>query len=171
MTMYFRLFVAAAVVAGLTAFSPAPFPRVDRKKAIDDNLLIQGTYKLVEQGRPNLGGGRIAFIRRVPMKVQIQNGKFVYLQDVGNDFRPTTTYDMKLNTSGAPRQIDMSYNTGDYTVTMKGIYKIEGNKLTILYVNTITGARINMPAMEGMERPTSFDTPSPNAMILTLEKE
>lgn len=170
MTMSFRLFVAAAVVAGLTAFSPAPFPRADRKKAVDDNFALQGDYKVAEQGRPNLGG-RIAIIRRVPMKVRIQNGKFAYLYHNGNDYQPSTTYDLKLNQSGSPRQIDMSYSTGDYTVTMKGIYKLEGTKLTILYVNSITGARINAPVMEGQERPTSFESPSPNAMILTLEKE
>src|SRR5437016_5032376 len=133
--MYLRLIVAVAAVAGLTAFSPAPFPKAERKRSVDDAVLLQGTYKVNDYGRPNMNA-RLA-IRRSPMKIRIRGNQFSFMYQSGNDYVPSTTYTIKLHQASMPRQIDMTYDSGDYTVTMKGIYKIEGKKVTIAYVSTL----------------------------------
>jgi len=167
--MYLRLVVAVAAVAGLTAFSPAPFPKAERKRSVDDAVRLQGTYKVIDYGRPNLA--RMA-IRRSPMKVRIQGDQFSFMYQSGNDYVPSTTYAIKLHQSSMPRQLDMTYNSGDYTITMKGIYKIEGKKVTIAYVSTFVGRGGGFGgAPNAPERPTSFDDLPPNAMLLTMERE
>jgi len=166
--MKLRLTLALAIVVGATAFSaasPAPFPKPNRKPAVDDAILLQGTYKVVDYGRPNFNG-RAALIRRTQMKIRIQDNKFSYLYQNGNDFVPSTTYEIKLNAKSSPKAIDMTYVTNDYTMTMKGIYKIEGNKVTLVYVSTYSG-RITQDG----ERPSSFENLPPTAMLMTLERE
>jgi len=185
-SMFLRSFIALAVLTGLAAFSaasPAPFPRTDRKKAVEDVVRLQGTYKVTNYGQAAVfgggggfgrgGGGGVVFaLQRPDMKVRIQNDKFAFLHNNGADFQPTTTYEMKLVPNTSPKQVDMTYNTGNYTVTMKGIYKIEGNnKVSIAYVSTITGARFNVVARPQVERPASFENLPPSAMLLTLERE
>ena len=168
--MYLRVFAAIAVVAGLTAFSPAPFPKHQRKAAVDDSVLLQGTYKVIDYGRPNLNGARLA-IRRAEMKVQIRGNQWSFLYSNGNGFSPSTTYEMKLMPKAAPKMIDMTYKVAnDYTLTMKGIYKIEGKKVTLAYVNAYSGARFGNMQAEA-ERPTSFGNLTGNAMLITMERE
>jgi uncharacterized protein (TIGR03067 family) len=170
--MYLRVIVAIAVVAGLTAFSPAPFPKNERKKTPDDIVLLQGTYKVIDYGRPNLnGGGARLAIRRSEMKVQISGNKWSFMYSNGNGFAPSTTYEMKLMPKTAPKMVDMTYNVAnDYTLTMKGIYKIEGKKVTMAYVTSYSGARFGGVQGE-VERPTSFENLSGNAMLITMERE
>jgi len=170
--MYLRVIVAIAVVAGLTAFSPAPFPKHERKKAVEDIVLLQGTYKVIDYGRPNLNGARLA-IERSEMKVQISGNKFSFMYSNGSSFVPSTTYEMKLMPKSAPKMVDMTYNVAnDYTLTMKGIYKIEGKKVTFAYVSTLVGRGGGFgQAPNATERPTSFDNLPPNAMLLTMERE
>jgi uncharacterized protein (TIGR03067 family) len=165
--MYLRLIVAIAVVVAAAAFSPAPLPKTHRKPAVDDVVLLQGTYKVLEYGRPNLQArGGFGGPRRTNMKIRISGDKFAFLYQQGNDWMPSTTYEMKLNSKASPKTMDMSYNAGDYTVTLKGIYKIEGNKVTLLYNYAYSG-RINQDA----ERPTNFGSPPMTAMQMVLERE
>jgi len=102
--MYFRVIVAVAVVAGLTAFSPAPFPKADRKRSADDAVLLQGTYVVSDYGRPNMGGRAI---RRSPMKIRIQGKQFAFMYQNGNDYVPSTTYEMKLHQTSMPKTVDI----------------------------------------------------------------
>src|SRR5262245_13031939 len=134
--MYLRVIVAVAVVAGLTAFSPAPFPKAERKRSVDDAVLLQGTYSVIDYGRPNLA--RLG-ARRSPMKIRIQGKQFSFMYQNGNDWVASTTYELTLHPSSMPKQVDMTYTSGDYTITMKGIYKIEGKKVTFAYVSTFVG--------------------------------
>jgi len=53
---------------------------------------------------------------------------------------------------------------------MKGIYKIEGKKVTIAYVSTFVG-RGGGPAPNATERPASFDNLPPNTMQIVMERE
>jgi len=172
--MYLRVIVALAAVAGLTAFSPAPFPKHERKAAVDDIALLQGTYKVIDYGRPNLngGGGARLAIRRSEMKVQISGNKWSFMYSNGNGFAPSTTYEMKLMPKASPKMLDMTYNVAnDYTLTMKGIYKIEGKKVTMAYVSTYSGARFGNMQQGAVERPTSFENLTGNAMLITMERE
>lgn len=163
--MYSRLIVAVAAVVAAAAFSPAPLPKPHRKPVVEDAVLLQGTYKVVEYGRPNLRGRGVA-LSRSNMKIRISGDKFAFLYQQGNDYVPSTTYEMRLNSKTSPKEADLSYNTGDYTVTMKGIYKIEGNRVTLLYNYSYSG-RINQTA----ERPTNFASPPMTAMQMVLERE
>jgi uncharacterized protein (TIGR03067 family) len=170
--MYLRVIAAVAIVAGQTAFSPAPFPKHERKATVDDSVLLQGTYKVIDYGRPNLnGGGARLAIRRSEMKVQISGNKWSFMYSNGNAFVPSTTYEMKLMPKTAPKMVDMTYNVAnDYTLTMKGIYKIEGKKVTMAYVTAYSGARFGNMQAE-VERPTSFENLPNVAMLITMERE
>lgn len=165
---YLRIIVAIAAVVAATAFSPAPLPKSHRKASVDDAILLQGTYKIVENGRPNVNNARVALIARraTTTKIRISGDKFSYLYPNGNDFVASTTYEMKLDKTTSPRAFDMTYTTNAYTMTMKGIYKIEGNKVTLLYVTTYSGQ-----IQQDGERPTSFENPTINAMQMVLERE
>src|SRR4051794_9672990 len=94
---HLRAIVAIAVVAGAVASvtaSPAPLPRNERRRTADDAVLLQGTYKVLDYGRPNLNG-RLA-VRRNNMKVRISGTQFQFLYQNGNSYLPSTTYEMKL---------------------------------------------------------------------------
>jgi len=167
---YFRALVAVAIVAGVSAsaiaFTPAPLPKNERKRTTDDLSLLQGTYKVLDYGRPNLNGR--AVMRRENMKVRITGDKFQFLYQNGNDFVPSTTYEMKITPKAAPKLLDMTYTSGDYTLTMKGIYKIEGSKVTLAYVTAYTG---RIKQLQEPERPTSFEELPPVAILMVLERE
>jgi uncharacterized protein (TIGR03067 family) len=161
--------LAALAAVGLTGFSPAPFPRTERKREVDDMTALQGTYRVVEYGRPNMGGGA-ALIRRTEMKVQISGNKWTFQFNDGNAWVSSTSYEMKLQPRTFPRSLDMTYNANDYVLTMKGIYRIEGRKLTVAYATSYSGARFGAMPMDG-ERPTNFENLSGNAMLMKLERE
>jgi uncharacterized protein (TIGR03067 family) len=181
--MIVRFSIAFLVALSLTALAPAapaPLVKPERRKVADDMSVLQGTWKLVEQGRPGmnarLGGGRAVLIRRdTNVKIRISGNKFTYLYNNGlNNFSESTSYEMKVEQRTAPKSIDMTYSSPDnsYTMTMKGIYKVEGNKVTILYVQVYSGnikVRLGNGASE--DRPASFDNPPVNAMQLVLERE
>jgi uncharacterized protein (TIGR03067 family) len=178
--MLVRFTLSLAVAFSLTALvpaAPAPLVKKDRNRAPDDLALMQGTWKMVEQGRPGMNNGqlaaRVAILKRgdSQTKIKIEDGKFTYLYFNGQGFTPSTSYDLTIQPRSAPKTIDMKHNSGDYTITLKGIYKIDGNKLTILYVNTYESKMRAVPQQLNVERPTSFDSPSANAMQMVLEKE
>jgi len=174
--MNMRVIAACGVLLGLAAMvvaAPAPTERKDRRRGPEDIALMHGTWKLVEQGRPGMNANvaRLA-IRRgdFQTKIRIEGDKFQYLYFNGQDYTPSTTYDLKLQPRSAPKAIDLSYTSGDYTVTLKGIYKLDGNKLTLLYVQNYVSKLKNVRGTE-QERPTSFDNPSGTAMQMVLERE
>ena len=165
---YLRVIVAIAVVAGATAFSPAPLPKTERRRATDDAVLLQGTYKVLDYGRPNVNVNGRLMLRRTNMKVRISGKQFQFLNQSGNDYVPSTTYEMKLSQRSSPKVLDMTYKGGDYTATMKGIYKIEGSKVTVAFVTSYTGV---VKQIQEPERPTSFDNLPPSAMLMVLQRE
>jgi len=165
--MYLRVLVALIFFAAAAGFSPAPFPKSNRKPATDDLVLMQGTYKVLDYGRPNMNRGGFG-LQRQQMKVRISGNQFAFLYHNGAEYVASTTYEMKLTPKAAPKLLDMTYSAGDYTVVMKGIYKIEGNKVTLAYVSTYTG-RIRQ--LQEPERPTSFDNLPPAGLLMVLERE
>jgi len=159
-------------LAALVVAAPAPSEKKDRKRGPEDIALMVGTWKMVEQGRPGMNLQLAAIRRRgdLQTKIRIEGDKFQYLYFNGQDYQPSTTYDLKLQPRSSPKAIDLTYTSGDYTVTLKGIYKIESNKLTLLYVQNYESKLKNVRNAE-QERPTSFDNAPPNAYQMVLERE
>lgn len=173
--MWLRLFLAGAVVAGLTGFAPAPVPKTQRSKVRvpDDLVRLKGLWQVVSYERPglkNVGG----IIKTAISNVRIADNKWAFMRQVGNDLTPTVEYDMKVDPNGTPKKMDLVRDLGGNVMTLKGIYKFEGNRLKVLYVSTYTaraGAGVGAVLVNQADTgPLSFENPPVNAILYTLER-
>jgi uncharacterized protein (TIGR03067 family) len=157
-----RLF-AAVIALCLTAFAPAPFERPARQRADDGLARLQGSWKVTEFGRPDVREGALPWL-----KVRVKGARWTFLYQRGDAYVPSTTYVLKLAPRAAPQTIDLVHDDGQGLVTLKGIYKVEGNTVTIVYV-VISRVRNQLPRPE--ERPASFDNLPDHVERIIMRRE
>jgi uncharacterized protein (TIGR03067 family) len=73
----------------------------------------------------------------------------------GQPLRPIKST-ISVDPTTTPRQIDDDLNVGLRTSRRLGIYKLEGDTLTLCYDNT------------GKQRPTEFESPAGSSFVLTV---
>jgi uncharacterized protein (TIGR03067 family) len=164
-----RVLLSLAVVSTLTAFAPAPFPRPKRKPNVEGGLaVLQGTWT-VTRTRPGADGVRIEY---PPMKLRVEGNRWTFLRQVEGEWHSSVTYLITVDDRHNPRHIDLVRDHGNVLnvnqTTLKGIYAVEGNTVKFLYVLTRASAR---GRGANVDRPTSFDSPLPRAILLTLTRD
>jgi uncharacterized protein (TIGR03067 family) len=174
--MYIRCLFALAVIAGLTAFAPAPFPREQRKaRESDDAVRLMGTWKVTNYERPGVNGAA-AMRYSVNMTIRLSPGKWEYVYDNNNGLgglgrgavATNNDYEMKIDTASMPRKMTMTKDYGaGTTMTMNAIYKFEGDKVKILYTTVYQGRGM----IQAETGPLSWEKPPTNSILLTLERQ
>ena len=127
-----RLLLIAAVLP--LAFAPAPLPRTSPRKEVSDLSKMQGTWDVVER---HLGGSSVL---REPSQVRIRGTRFQFV--VRGEVRSDWT--IELAPAEQPRRMDRRAFGGG-GATMLGIYRFDGDRLTLCYSQHGT-------------RPTRFDS-------------
>jgi uncharacterized protein (TIGR03067 family) len=146
-----RLCVALVAMIALPAFAPIPFPKPNKKKAS-----LQGTWNMEQQGRTIDKGGAVRSFR---MKVHIEGELWTFLRvDDQGGSRPAVKYTIVLDAKKDPKWLDLK-RTPDAEPTIKGIYKIEGDTLTIWYVTRMGN------------RPTSFTDTTGRQVVMVLKRD
>jgi uncharacterized protein (TIGR03067 family) len=117
-----RLFLSAALL--LTAgFAPAPFPKAARRDpGADDLRKLQGEWALIEQ---SYGGTSTV---RDGLVLTITRDRWAF--SLGG--REASRWQARIYPASTPRAVDLRLEA-DATRELKGIYFIEGSKLTFLY--------------------------------------
>jgi uncharacterized protein (TIGR03067 family) len=146
------LLVAAALAASLTAFAPAPLPRRGRASEKDSVALaaLIGTWRATSlrqtgPGQAPVGRGGIDSVR-------ISATQWIF-----NPGRGPTTYDLRIDHTRKPAEIDMMY-VGQKEPYGRGIIKRDGNTLRIVY-------------NWGAQRPAGFDNQPGGYWDLTLVRD
>jgi uncharacterized protein (TIGR03067 family) len=146
-----RISFALLAVMALTAFAPAPLPRRDAR--IRDSLSVKDL----------LGVWRATELYNTPNKalldpaangvghVTISDAKWVFGRQNG------TTYDLKIDPSKNPAEIDFMY-VGQQDPYGRGIIRRQGNTIRVIY-------------NWGNQRPTAFENQQGSYWDLTLVKE
>jgi uncharacterized protein (TIGR03067 family) len=132
---YLLLFLlsSAALAAG---FAPAPLPRPERRPRPDGNEML-GSW-----GQKN-GSANVLLIKE---------GIMFYYPPGGNE------YALTINPRAHPRTYDLTGVPGGHAAGSEyvGIYKVEGDKLTLCYV----GGKVN--------RPTAFEGPGSQGATIEI---
>jgi uncharacterized protein (TIGR03067 family) len=124
-----------------------------KKAAKDDPGPLQGGWSMVQM---------MVSGEEIPAD-QVKTGELVVLDD---EYRPvlgtsTETATTKVDASKSPKEIDFTYTTGfQKGKTVKGIYKVEGDKLTI--------CRAQSP---DQQRPNAFAAPAGSGLVLVVWKK
>jgi uncharacterized protein (TIGR03067 family) len=161
-----RLLLALGVFLGVTAFAPAPFPKLQRERDRNeiDMEIFQGTWGVVSMEIVQQGGGRNRLTdwgidSNGTTAVQIRGDRWTYLSR-GQEM---SSYRMNIDT-GKPAGINWYTSLtrpegGQEAPGMFGLIRREGNRVTILY-----------QAIGSEQRPKTFDDPPNGWWILTLKR-
>jgi uncharacterized protein (TIGR03067 family) len=146
------LLAAALAAASLMAFAPAPLPRRGGRSDKDSVSLtaLIGTWRatsLKQTGQAQVQAGRGGID-----SVQITATQWIF-----NPGRGPTTYDLRIDHTRKPAEVDMMY-AGQKDPYGRGIIRREGNTLRIVY-------------NWGTQRPTGFDNQPGGYWDLTLVRE
>ena len=125
-----------AVVVSL-AFAPAPLPRVSRAGPRSDLERLQGTWEVVDS---RMSGVEMTHNKGARVEVRRERWTFIDKTDSATRLH----WDLRLNPSATPPEIDFEGLEG--VASSRGIYRLEGDTLTISY-GYVTGGG----------RPTAFD--------------
>ncbi len=169
-----RLLLALIVLGGSTAFAPAPFPRPGKTSVKGDLASLQGVWT-VTRSRPGLKGGYSV----ATQKVKIDGTKWTFLRDGASGRVSSLHYEITVDTKHNPPHIDITRTLRSGTISaasMRGIFRVKGNKVEILYVTGVT--RVLDTGLGGEQvirtlstRPKGFDSPPSRAILLTLTRD
>src|SRR5215217_840666 len=128
--MSVRLFVALLARVSLTGFAPAPKPRPPKgpdPKEVAKNM--QGTWQLVGSDRAGFKG-KVAIRSTRQVRIDGNTWQYVYNTDAlgGAQIRPTTSYNIILDTSKSPVTMDLKRSTTN-SVYISGIVTVEGDTM------------------------------------------
>src|SRR4051794_37250196 len=127
-----RLLLALIVLGGSTAFAPAPFPRQGKTSVRGDLASLQGVWT-VSRSRPGLKGGYSASTQ----KLQIDGTKWTFLRAGPTGRAASLGDEISDDARQNPPHIDIARTLRSGTLTaasMRGIFRVKGNKVEILYV-------------------------------------
>jgi uncharacterized protein (TIGR03067 family) len=141
--------IGLTLLAGLLIGADDPKPMGDVEKA------IEGVWVVKEAER----GGQPAE-KPVGDEVSIRDGQITIAPDEDGGRREMATY--TLDTSKDPKQIDfkpgVEGNQGEEPPVLQGIFKVEGDTLTIVL------------AGPGVQRPTEFKTSEGSTTLMAVLK-
>jgi len=152
-----RPLFAVLVLAGLTAFAPAPLPRSPRGHRGDGLSLgeLQGTWTVTKlqmtrgKGQLTDGGTSLAQVR-----ISGDRWSFVYGQARMND----VNYTIRVDHSLRPPRLDFHYlGSKDKEPYGKGILRRDGDTVQLMYT-------------WGGDRAASFDTAPDGHWLITLRR-
>jgi len=149
-----RVLFAALVVAGLTAFAPAPFPKPDNRK--DDLKSLAGSWSVY---RYEMGGNPV--LSGATLQVKVDGEKWSFFRVTAMGTTPSTAYTIALDPKKDPRLIDFKMVGG--AGELKGIYRFDkGNRNQLQVVFNTFGV---------MRRPTGFDGTDRGAYTLMMKRD
>jgi uncharacterized protein (TIGR03067 family) len=149
-----RLVIAILAMIALPAYAPIPFPKPEKKEKEGS---FQGTWTVE---RRSLGGNGKVAVAALPyqMKARIEGEKWTYIRTINGESRALVPYIVVLDPKKHPKWIDLRRSaTG--APYIRGIYTIEGDTLTIVYVS---GTR---------ERPTNVAEPGRSEIMMVLKRD
>jgi uncharacterized protein (TIGR03067 family) len=126
-----RLPLALAAGLALAAAGFAPLPRPKDKKADpkDAAKAIQGTWELTGVER---AGRNLQMPAGYKMTIKITEKGFTQHISFKGTERETPEADITVNAAKSPPWFDVT-NKGAATTRMKGVYKVDGDKLVLVY--------------------------------------
>jgi uncharacterized protein (TIGR03067 family) len=126
----------------------------------DAFVKLQGTW-IAEQV---LSSGKEVPREKFPFELQFDDGKLTF-KFVGDVKGKDRVHEVALDTGTDPFQMDLSRTVRDKKLTVRAIYKFDGERLLICSLRDADG----QPAKQ---RPTSFDSsPTIRSELLTLKRK
>jgi uncharacterized protein (TIGR03067 family) len=142
----------AAMVLGLTAFAPVPFPRPDKK---DDLKRLEGRWEAL---RYEYLGNQL--LRGMGLQVKVEGEKWSFFRVAGGNVTPSTAYTIKIDQKKDPRLIDFKMVNG--TGELQGIYRFDRSRSDeVQFVFSTFGVK---------RRPSGFDGTDKAAYLLVLKR-
>jgi uncharacterized protein (TIGR03067 family) len=148
-----HLLIVLVVLAGLTAFAPAPFPRPRRSSPTLDLNRLSARWKVAGMQRVAAQGKLVDHPWYIT-HILIQNGRWSFLDKTGRD---VASYLLEVDPTKKPATITWLRNPGEVP-TLVGIIRRKGKVVEILYLATTN-------------RPASFEKPPEGYYLLTLKRE
>lgn len=176
--------IALAVLAlgGLTAFAPAPFMRVDRKKESDTLSMLQGTWSMTEKVRMGPNGQLSKYSTTQKVVIEKDSWRFSTAAEakalkgvlggkgggVGGGFAVATrtSYKIVLDNRRLPMEFRLKRTTPAETDYMVGILYVKDNTVKVLYR---LGSTLALRGQE--EMPRNFDTVPEGWYSMTLTRD
>jgi uncharacterized protein (TIGR03067 family) len=153
--MLYRLVFGLAVLVGLTAFAPAPFPKKGRPFGEDplDLKRLQGTWKVVKVEK--ISNGKYQIVRDPVTHVLIQDDQWVFMHGKG---KRSTEYRILVDPSKRPAWC-----------TFRGKNQATGG--TEGLIRRRPEDRIQVLYRWGHPRPGNFEKPPSGSWAITLKRD
>jgi uncharacterized protein (TIGR03067 family) len=148
-----RVLVSLVVLVAVTAFAPAPFPRLERKRVETIDLAaLRGLWRAVsiEEVQPD---GSLKGIPWRVRHVRIEEDRWAF----GSEISPAA---LRISLDRTHRPIVIDLLTSAQNTAMAGVLKLEGDRLLMLY--TFHGPS---------KRPTDFARKPAGTRLMTLQRE
>jgi hypothetical protein len=151
------LIIALVVLSGLTAFAPAPFPRMRRESNTAVSLtLLQGKWKRVSTELIGLRGEKRK--EQFTGYVRVEGKVWSFLETNG---KVNTRYTVDIDGKRKPAFIDFYSGTGRGIPFLFGLIRRDSDVVQVLFC---------YQADAQDDRARSFDRPPPGWRLLTLER-
>lgn len=112
------ILLACAALLAIVGFAPAPFPKPERRRQIDDMEAMLGMWKMVTYESRGTPVG-------TNYKIRIRKNAWTFINTQGQE-RESATYIFTLDTKLTPRAFEWKMTGSDYSYI--GSYRLEARR-------------------------------------------